>query len=97
MPSHLSSLSDEELGKLVAELKEYEGLEIKTIVATAEIVFCDQHFCNDNLRQTQKVEATVPKQSERLKTATRKSLRTRVLMTTASPYSRMKLLRSSLM
>ena len=61
MPSHLSSLSDEELGKLVAELKEYEGLEIKTIVATAEIVFCDQHFCNDNLRQTQKVAATVPK------------------------------------
>ncbi len=41
MPSHLTCLSDEELGEVVAELKEYEGLEIKTIVASAEIVFCD--------------------------------------------------------
>jgi hypothetical protein len=41
MPSHLNSLSDEELKGVVAELKEYEGLEIKTIVASAEIVFCD--------------------------------------------------------
>jgi energy-converting hydrogenase A subunit M len=41
MPSHLNGLSDEELERVVAELKEYEGLEIKTIVASAEIVFCD--------------------------------------------------------
>jgi hypothetical protein len=41
MPSHLNGLSDEELKGVVAELKEYEGLEIKTIVASAEIVFCD--------------------------------------------------------
>jgi len=43
-------MSDQELEKQLAELKHYEGLDVKQVVATAEIVFCDQHFCNDNLR-----------------------------------------------
>ncbi len=59
MPTHLTSLTDAELEKVVADLKEYETLEIKAIVATAEIVFCDQHFCNDNLKQS-KVPTAIP-------------------------------------
>lgn len=59
--TNLNSLTDEELDKMVAELKEYEALEIKSIVATAEIVFCDQHYCNDNLKQNKVTSNNAPK------------------------------------
>lgn len=36
-------------------------------MATAEIVFCDQHFCNDNLRQ--KVPNAPPKATKKNKKA----------------------------
>ena len=35
----------------MSNLGKWETLDIKTLVASAEIVFTDQHYCNNNLKQ----------------------------------------------
>ena len=50
-PGSLESLSDEELSDRVKELSHWKDLEARQLTANEEIVFCDQHFCNDNLKK----------------------------------------------
>ncbi|TNV83010.1 hypothetical protein FGO68_gene15614 [Halteria grandinella] len=46
-----SKLNKDELDGKLQELAKWERLDMKELVASAEIVFMDQHFCNDNLKQ----------------------------------------------
>lgn len=45
------SMTDTELVQHEKELSKWESLNIKDLVANAEIVFIEQHFCNDNLKK----------------------------------------------
>ena len=56
----LVSLTDEELFTLVNELKSYQTLDVKQIANQAEIVFCDWHLCNDNLKKTTQPQKSIP-------------------------------------
>lgn len=47
----LEAMTDSELEKKVLELSKWKDLEARQLAASEEIVFCDQHFCNDNLRK----------------------------------------------
>jgi hypothetical protein len=63
----LESLTDEELNERVIELSKWKDLEARQITANEEIVFCDQHFCNDNLKKRVEVPPTEKKISRKAK------------------------------
>ena len=48
--SSLERLSDKELQVKLGELKKWESIDLKQVTAQTEIVFLDQHFCNNNLK-----------------------------------------------
>ena len=50
------SESFEELDEMIAEGEEYENKEVKDLIMDAEIVFLDEHICNDNLKVRDKEE-----------------------------------------
>ena len=45
------SESKEELELEIKSLEKYEKLELKDLVVNAEIVFLEEHICNDNLKK----------------------------------------------
>lgn len=48
---NLETMSDEDLKKKLKEYSKWESLDLKQITAEAEIIFMDQHYCNNNLRK----------------------------------------------
>jgi hypothetical protein len=42
--------SEEDLLAIIKEYEQYEKMEIKDLTEKTEIVFMDEHICNDNLK-----------------------------------------------
>ena len=57
-------MTDAELDSRVQALSKWKDLEARQLTANEEIVFCDQHFCNDNLK---KRTSGLKKQSKKAK------------------------------
>lgn len=55
----LESLTDEQLDTRVKELSKWKDLEAKQLTANEEIVFCDQHYCNNNLKKKTKPDVKI--------------------------------------
>lgn len=49
--------SEEGLKKLVEELAPYEKMELRELTQTSEILFMEEHICNNNLKVKDKDEA----------------------------------------
>lgn len=49
-PDSLEAMSDKDLKAKLLSLKKWEKLDIKQIAAEQEVLFIDQHYCNDNLK-----------------------------------------------
>ena len=46
----------EELDEEIKSLEKYENQQVKDLIEQAEIVFMDEHICNDNLKVRDKDE-----------------------------------------
>ena len=53
----LGSESKEELDLIVKDLEKYASMSVRDCTLDAEIVFSDEHICNDNLKKRGKDEA----------------------------------------
>jgi hypothetical protein len=47
----LEAMTDAELEARVQEMFKWKDLEARQLTANEEIVFCYQHYCNDNLKK----------------------------------------------